>query len=135
MSEFVQLPRALRLLREERGLTQVEVAKRGGTAPGTVGGSEAGNRELEIESLDKILTGLGANRFDLVNALERAAGRPALEFRVLEPGPRPPRAELLELVGLDDLSRTEGLAVLAMVEVLREWLLGEAGPEKLAAAE
>lgn len=49
---------ALKKLRESRGLTQAELAKRSGIASGTVGEIEAGNNRSTVKTLNKIAIAL-----------------------------------------------------------------------------
>ena len=119
MAELEHLGQALWLLRQERRLRQKDLAERAGLTPSLVSAYENDKVQPSIESLERVLEGLGADRFDLLNALEAAAGRPRRDFPPRKTGERPPRGEALDLLGLQDLSPEEAGAFLQHAEIFR----------------
>ncbi|MEX0833130.1 MAG: helix-turn-helix transcriptional regulator [Actinomycetota bacterium] len=73
--EYVELKlalsRGLRLQREERGLTQAEVADRVGSSQSRVAKMELGDGSVSVDLLVRTLLKLGANRSDVADLLRR----------------------------------------------------------------
>lgn len=70
MSAFEQLPGALRLLRDRRGLTQRELAAVVECTVKQISAYETGRQKPRIETLERILAALGADALDLAQAME-----------------------------------------------------------------
>ena len=98
---FRNLGQALRRLREERGLSQKEAAEVTGVTPPMLSAYENNRNNPELETLDKILHGLGATLRDLERALGRAGQR--VDGQRADGAPDPLRAQAADL--LDELSR------------------------------
>lgn len=62
---------ALRLLRQQRGLRQVEAARRAGVTKAMLSAFERCRRLPSLRTLDKILAALDARLLDLGAAVER----------------------------------------------------------------
>jgi predicted XRE-type DNA-binding protein len=73
--EYVELKlalaRGLRVQREERGLTQAEVADRVGSSQSRVAKMELGDGSVSVDLLVRTLLKLGANRSDLADLLRQ----------------------------------------------------------------
>jgi transcriptional regulator with XRE-family HTH domain len=94
---FDGLGQVLREVRGDRGLTQGELARRSGIAAREVRAFERGREAPSLESLGKLLDGLGAGVWELGHGLEQAR-------RLAAGGPEPP--EELRRITRD---MTEGL--------------------------
>ncbi|WP_435583201.1 helix-turn-helix domain-containing protein [Amycolatopsis thermoflava] len=68
-AEYQQLCRLLRELRQEAGLTQVQVAERLGVPQSFVSKYEAGERRLDVIELHHIATVLGTSVSDVFRKL------------------------------------------------------------------
>jgi transcriptional regulator with XRE-family HTH domain len=68
------LGRALRTLREQKGLTQKDVAKRAGTSDAYVSHAETGRLDVRWHTLQRLLHTNGANLRQLADAIDRAEG-------------------------------------------------------------
>lgn len=120
MSAFEHLPGALRLLRDRRSLTQRELAAVVECTVKQISAYETGRQKPRIETLERILTSLGADALDLAQAMESLgrllSDRPgeretagAISARTVTEG----RAEMLT-ISKDTLDQT------GMSEELRE---------------
>ena len=73
--EYVELKlalaRGLRVRREERGLTQAEVAHRVGSSQSRVAKMELGDGSVSVDLLVRTLLKLGASRSDVADLLRR----------------------------------------------------------------
>lgn len=69
LAVFAGLDRALRVARVERGLAQVEVARRAGVTQSMLSAYEGGREVPRLSTLDAILAALGMNLTDLGAAL------------------------------------------------------------------
>lgn len=73
--ELVRLGRALRALRDERGLKQIEVATGAGVTESQVSDLERGRNDARWTTIARIVEqGLGASLADLATAYEAAEG-------------------------------------------------------------
>lgn len=70
MAIFDHLDRALRWLREGRRLRQYQVAEAAGITKAMLSAYETGKQKPSLETLEKILLGLGCDLCDLHEALE-----------------------------------------------------------------
>ncbi len=69
-SLFERLGRALRWLRERQGKKQYLVADTAGVTKGMLSAYETGRQKPSLETLEKLLTALECNLFDLHNAIQ-----------------------------------------------------------------
>ena len=76
MTVFHNLGSALRHLRTSRGLSQKSVAKGAGVTAPMLSSYETGRTTPEVETLDKVLDGIGASLSDLEWALRQVNARP-----------------------------------------------------------
>lgn len=76
---FRDLGPALRTLRRERGLSQVEIARAAGLTASSVSRYESGKVLPKLTTLGEILRALDANATTLAVALQAAQGREAFE--------------------------------------------------------
>jgi transcriptional regulator with XRE-family HTH domain len=72
--EYAAVLRLLREVREQSGLTQIDLAARLGQTQSFVSKVERGDRRLDIIQLRTILRVLGVTLIDFVTNLERAVG-------------------------------------------------------------
>lgn len=66
------LGRALRTLREQKGLTQKDVAKRAGTSDAYVSHAETGRLDVRWHTLRRLLRAMDADVRQLADAIDRA---------------------------------------------------------------
>lgn len=78
MAIFDQLGRALRWLREAKGVRQYQVADTAGITKAMLSAYETGRQKPSLETLDKILVALGCDLRELHRALD--------VFRIHDPG-------------------------------------------------
>ncbi len=64
------LGRALRALREQKGLTQKDVAKRASTSDAYVSHAETGRLDVRWHTLQRLLHAIGADLRQLANAID-----------------------------------------------------------------
>ncbi len=129
MTTFESIGPALTTLRQRRGWTRAELAKRAGITQTMVGIYEKGKVAPMLTTLQKMLDALGADRYELLNALLEARGVPREAAPLVEPGGRTDHhRRLLELLGLELGPQAEA-SLLGMYENLRGWFLAE-GPAK-----
>ncbi|GAB3569937.1 helix-turn-helix transcriptional regulator [Amycolatopsis endophytica] len=69
-AEYQQLCRLLRELRQEAGLTQVQVAERLGVPQSFVSKYETGERRLDVVELRHIATALNSSAADILSRLD-----------------------------------------------------------------
>lgn len=74
MKAFDRLGHAVRLLRRQRGLTQEQLAAAAGIGTRTLVNLESGVKSPGVDTLDAVLTALGATLDELVTELKRAQG-------------------------------------------------------------
>lgn len=117
--QFEGLGAALRCLREDRGLTQAQVAESCGTARRVINSIETGRNIPRIATIEAVLETLGSDLFELLNALETTNGRPRVRFHRFQAGPEPRRQRLVELLGLEELSAAKQALFLSATEDLR----------------
>lgn len=123
MHEFQGLGRALWLLRQQRGTTQRELGDGCGLGQALISAYELEKVLPTLDSLEKILSSLRANRFDLWTSLEAVNGRPALAYPTHPSEQRTPGHELLDLLELDGMPREEEEVFLRLAQELRNWFL------------
>lgn len=117
--EFAGLGEALRRLREDRGLTQKELAQRSGTARRVVNSWETGRNLPRVPTLEGALEALGADLFELLGTIEAVNGRPPVRFHRLLADPRQRDGRLAELLGIGELPPPRQALLLAAVDQLR----------------
>jgi transcriptional regulator with XRE-family HTH domain len=71
--------RALRLLRQQRGMTQTEVARRAGVTNAMVSAYERGRRTLYVDTLFRLLAAMGCRARDFGRAVEYVERHPPVE--------------------------------------------------------
>jgi transcriptional regulator with XRE-family HTH domain len=68
LSDFLKLVGdRLRMIRKANGLTQEEVAEKAGLQYTYIGGVERGERNISLETLEKIISALGVSPVDVFN--------------------------------------------------------------------
>lgn len=66
MGDFLRLVGSrVRTLRKVKGMTQEELAEKAGLQYSYIGGVERGERNISLETLEKIIEGLGITPFEL----------------------------------------------------------------------
>ncbi len=106
VSSFVGLGAALRRIRLGKELTLDEVGKRAGIHTSSLSRFERGTLHLKLETLDRILEGLGADALDLGLALRLESGR-TCELQLPEGLPEAERAALtLAAFGFEDFVKS-----------------------------
>ncbi len=123
MGEFEGIGKALRLLRDRRGLTQEELAKKAGTARRVIGKAETGENLPKIHTLDSLLHAMGSNRLELLSALDVVNNRPVHHPRPIISDPEERRRKILETLGLMELSSSEQELFLGALDNLRALFL------------
>ncbi len=73
--DAVALGRGLRLLREQRGLSQERLAELIGSNAASLSRIEAGRRDVLWSSITRLLDAMGADLRDLAGAIDEAAQR------------------------------------------------------------
>ena len=121
MGEFFGIGLAIRHLRRQEGLSQKQLAADSGVSKTLISGYETGSTEPSLSSLNRLLKALRCDRFDLINALEKANGRPPREFPISRGTSRPPGAELIDALGVRDLDPDEEADFLRMLDGFRSW--------------
>jgi transcriptional regulator with XRE-family HTH domain len=76
-AEYLRLCTALRAIRREAGLTQVQVAATLGVPQSFVSKYEAGERRLDVIELGHVAQALGVTVRDVLTRLEEVDGQPA----------------------------------------------------------
>ena len=76
MKIAVDTGRAIRILRKRASKTQKEVAEAAGISKNLLSNWETGTTAPSMESLEKVLTVLGADLLDLHNSIALLQGRP-----------------------------------------------------------
>ena len=80
MGEFNKLGDALKVLRTMANMKQREVGVRAGVTPAMISTYETGKAIPLIPTIESLLEAMGFDRFDFLNALEIANGRPLRNF-------------------------------------------------------
>ncbi|MCB1055674.1 MAG: helix-turn-helix transcriptional regulator [Acidobacteria bacterium] len=124
MGEFAGIGKALKRLRQRRGVSQQELAAASGLTAPMISNYELGKVVPQIPTLDAVLKALGADRFELINTLEEVNGRPRRHL-ALE-APPSPESEVLEILGLGDLDPQEQVQYLRLLTAICH-LLGASG--------
>jgi transcriptional regulator with XRE-family HTH domain len=122
MPRFDRLGQVLRLLREERGWSQREMARAAGLSTSQLSSYETGVKQPSIESLGKLLDALGLRLGKLDAALDLVNGRPWGGGSGRQ-APGPPRGEDLR-VELGRFLGVEGELPPRLVEAFGELYLG-----------
>ncbi len=91
-------------MRQQRGITQRDLGEGCSLGQALISAYELEKVFPTLDSLEKILSALRADRFALFAALEAVNGRPALAFPISHSGDRTPGHELLDLLEMDGLS-------------------------------
>ncbi len=73
--DAVALGRGLRLLREQRGLSQERLAELIGSNAASLSRIEAGSRDVLWSSVTRLLGAMGADLHDLADAIDKSAQR------------------------------------------------------------
>ncbi|HEY0514140.1 MAG TPA: helix-turn-helix transcriptional regulator [Thermoanaerobaculia bacterium] len=124
MDMFRNLGAALRLVREERRLTQASLARTAGIGKSQLSKYESGKEIPKLESLEKLLAVLAIRAvdfFSIVSLLDReldrinAAEPPAIEEALSIPGLLPEALQTAFAQIHQDLLRLHGLLVTAAV--------------------
>lgn len=107
MTELVKrLGNRIRFLRKEKGMSQEQLGELSGLHTNYVGQVERGEKNVTVESLEKICRGLGVSMEDL--------------FRHIDPSPQPD--ELRQLVDLlTERSKHDRALALKLVKAVFEW--------------
>lgn len=105
MGEFERIGEALKILRIKSGLKQREVGTRAGVTPAMISTYETGKAIPLIPTVEGLLAAMGFSRFDLLNALETANGRPEREFP--EVNRTRGATEVLKDLGVEHLTEEE----------------------------
>lgn len=127
MHVFENLGQALWQLRTRKRLGQQELADKAGLSRSLLSAYENEKAWPSVESVEKLLKALEADRFDLINALQAVHGEPQLTFRQIPEGQSTPN-ELTDLLGLDLSPEVEEL-LLHNVGALRDLFLVSKGSE------
>jgi transcriptional regulator with XRE-family HTH domain len=130
MPAFEQLPTALRLLRERRGLTQRHLGDAIGSPVKQINAYENGRQRPRVETLERILAAVGADATVLADTMAglaqaigqaedpRVAGEAASAVAAIPPGAVELSPELRELA--PRLPQIEALANEVLLELLSE---------------
>lgn len=119
MPVFEGLGKALRWLREKQGKRQYELADEARVTKAMLSAYETGKQRPSLETLEKILDGLGADLAALDDALDLVNERPrALSAPVAREG----EVDVRALLGVESLPREEEAALGQMVEGFHRFL-------------
>lgn len=115
MPVFAGLGKALRWLREKRGLRQYEVARAAGITKAMLSAYETGKQRPSLESLEKVLGALGSDLTSLVRALDHVNERatPGVESPPTS-GIAPP--DVRAVLGAEDVPAEEAEAFARMLD-------------------
>ena len=105
MGEFNKLGEALKVLRLRTGMKQREVGAKAGVTPAMISTYETGKAVPLIPTVESLLDAMGFDRFDLLNALEAANGRPQRNFP--EADRDQSGSEVLTALGVEGLTEDE----------------------------
>ena len=133
MGEFHGIGVALKILRGKTGLKQREVGERAGVTPAMISTYETDKAIPLIPTVESLLEAMGFNRFDLLNALEEANGRPRRVF--LEASESSTGTHVLETLGVNGLSKPEQEVFLDTLRGVCHTLLLARRAQKAAARE
>lgn len=115
MPVFAGLGKALRWLREKRGLRQYEVARAARITKAMLSAYETGKQRPSLESLEKVLGALGADLADLARALDHVNERPGPGVEVPAP-PTGAAPDVRAILGVSDLPAEEAEAFARMLD-------------------
>jgi transcriptional regulator with XRE-family HTH domain len=90
MALLQALGRALRWLRDSRGLRQYQVAEAAGVTKAMLSAYETGRQKPSLDTLERLLEALGCDLADLDHALALVNERPLARQRELPPAPSGP---------------------------------------------
>ncbi|MCH9649073.1 MAG: helix-turn-helix domain-containing protein [Deltaproteobacteria bacterium] len=107
------------MLRERRGLTQEELAKKAGTARRVIGKAETGENLPRVHTLDSLLHAMGSNRLELLTALDVVNDRPIHHPRPVVNSSQERRSRILETLDLSELNSSDQEVFLAALDNLR----------------
>lgn len=115
MPVFAGLGKALRWIREKRGLRQYEVARTAGITKAMLSAYETGKQRPSLESLEKVLGALGANLATLARALDHVNERPASRAEV-SPPPGAEAPDVRTVLGVEEIAPEEEEAFARMLD-------------------
>jgi transcriptional regulator with XRE-family HTH domain len=113
MPVFQGLGKALRWLREKRGLRQYEAAERAAITKAMLSAYETGKQNPSLDTLEKILGALDVGLADLARALDLVNERGPRPRSV--PAPAAPLLDVRALLGVEVLEREEEEALAQML--------------------
>ncbi|MEM9291398.1 MAG: helix-turn-helix transcriptional regulator [Acidobacteriota bacterium] len=122
MAEFEGLGEALRALRLKSGLKQSELADMAEATPAMLSSYETGKKLPALPTLERLLAAMQVDRFDLVNSLEEANGRPRRAFPYEDSMKSAPGMMLLSALDIDNLTPEEEKVFLEMLHSFGRWL-------------
>ncbi len=115
MPVFQGLGKALRWLREKRGLRQYEAAERAAITKAMLSAYETGKQNPSLDTLEKILAALDAGLADLARALDLVNERGPGLRRAAAPTPASGPVDVRALLGVEVLAREEEAALAQML--------------------
>ncbi len=117
MPVFQGLGKALRWLREKRGLRQYEAAERAAITKAMLSAYETGKQKPSLDTLEKILAALDAGLVELARALDLVNERGMAARGEASPGLPPIAGELdvRALLGVEELAGEEEAALAQML--------------------
>lgn len=121
MGEFHNIGAALKILRNRIKMKQREVGEKAGVTPAMISTYETGKAIPLIPTVESLLDAMGYDRFDLINALEEANGRPKRTFP--EEDSEDPGVDVLETLGADGLPEEEREAFLEALTAVSKLLM------------
>lgn len=116
MGEFNNLGEALKVLRTRTGMKQREVGAKAGVTPAMISTYETGKAVPLIPTVESLLDAMGFDRFDLLNALEVANGRPQRSFP--EADSDHTSSEVLTSLGVEGLTEEEEQVFLQTIQAV-----------------
>lgn len=90
MGTFNHLGRALRWLREERGLRQYHLAETATITKAMLSSYETGRQKPSLDTLEKVMQALGCDLHELADTLDAFAGKQRMPRKPSTPESRPP---------------------------------------------
>ncbi len=121
-SQFNRLGKAIQWLRQEAELRQNEVAGRAGITKAMISSYESGRSQPTVATLDKILAAIGADMYELCDALDLVNDRKRrLQRAAMVPGTNA-GGQALEALQLGTLAPGEEEAFQQMLDGFRRWL-------------
>lgn len=115
MPVFAGLGKALRWIREKRGLRQYEVARTAGITKAMLSAYETGKQRPSLESLEKVLGALRADLTTLARALDHVNERPPSQADV-SPPPAAQAQDVRTVLGLEEITAEEEEAFARMLD-------------------